>query len=328
MQTAGNSQTPCRTSHPLHAIKIAPGAFEALRAGSGWRVLSSHAHACNYVDSEGRLFSLVNGRARMGPFSLEVGSILHVKRLCAGSPAEPIALENETTLVIGGRSIDLTSAAYWNPQPGWKALLAIPWQVRFLPFIIDTLRAYAPPESLARIVDPLFFQRIPRDDPRTHLHELTQSATAGASIRFCRALASGNQHEVSLASGGLAGLGPGLTPSGDDFLIGAMYGLWSSLPSAEAKALSGEICAASLGRTNRVSAAWLAAASEGHAIEAWHELVDALYASDEDVVVRSCRQLIDLGHTSGADALAGFVLVHMTLLAWRSQGPQVNHSIL
>jgi len=328
MQTPGNSQTPCRPSHPLHAIKIAPGAFEALRAGSGWRVLSSHAHACNYVDSTGRLFSLVNGRARMGPFSLEVESIPHETILGGRSNADPLILESESALVIGGRSIDLTLAARWNPRPEWRALPAIPWQGRFLSLIIATLRACAPPESLACVVAPLSVQRSTSDDPRTRLRELQLSAAAKACLRLSRTLASGDEYEVSLASGALAGLGPGLTPSGDDFLIGAMYGLWSSLPTPKAKALTEAICTSSIGRTNRVSAAWLAAAAKGQAIEAWHDLVDALRAEDEELVTRVCRQLINLGHTSGADALAGFVIVHITPIHWRSQVSQVNQSLV
>jgi hypothetical protein len=264
----------------------------------------------------------------MGPFSLEVEFIPHATGLGGPSNADPLVLESETILVISGRSIDLTLAASWNPQPEWRALRAIPWQGRFLPIIIAILRACAPPESLACVVDPLSAQRSTPDDPRTHLRELQLSAAAKACIGLSRTLASGDKHEVSLASGALAGLGPGLTPSGDDFLIGAMYGLWSSLPTAEAKALSRAICAASVGRTNRISAAWLAAAAEGQAIEAWHDLVDALRTVDEDLVPRACRQLINLGHTSGADALAGFVMVHMTPIHWRSQGSLVNHSLL
>ncbi len=93
--------------------------------------------------------------------------------------------------------------------------------------------------------------------------------------------------------------------------MGVIFGIQSALPAPEAQALSRRIYRASMGRTNRISEAWLAAAAEGQAIQAWHDLVDSILSRDSSVVERACQNLIGLGHTSGSDALAGFSTFHL-----------------
>ena len=60
--------------------------------------------------------------------------------------------------------------------------------------------------------------------------------------------------------------------------------------------------------TTKVSAAYLRAAARGAAGQAWHRLVDALADANEGNLETSLRHISKTGHTSGADALAGFVL--------------------
>jgi hypothetical protein len=104
-------------------------------------------------------------------------------------------------------------------------------------------------------------------------------------------------------------LGGGLTPAGDDFLLGALYALWVARPSEQATALGEVIVASAIPRTSRLSAAWLEAAARGEAGQPWHTLVGALASDDSQVIDRAAHGILGVGHTSGADALAGFVLV-------------------
>ena len=84
-----------------------------------------------------------------------------------------------------------------------------------------------------------------------------------------------NARMVREAAGRLAGLGPGLTPSGDDVLAGAMLAL-TLVRSPQPTRLREVILRAVGERTTRVSGAYLQAASRGEAGEAWHALRDAL----------------------------------------------------
>ena len=99
----------------------------------------------------------------------------------------------------------------------------------------------------------------------------------------------------------LIGLGPGLTPAGDDFVGGAMIALRAFGQSA----LAGRVAAWALPlakeRTNRISRAHLqcAAAGEGH--EALHDFLKTFGKEELDRLAR-------VGHTSGLDAAAGALL--------------------
>ena len=100
----------------------------------------------------------------------------------------------------------------------------------------------------------------------------------------------------------LIGLGPGLTPAGDDFVGGAMIALRVCGTNAGDAALADRIAAWALPlaarNTNRISRAPLecAAAGEGH--EALHGLLNSFEKKYLD-------QLARIGHTSGLDAAAG-----------------------
>jgi Protein of unknown function (DUF2877) len=59
--------------------------------------------------------------------------------------------------------------------------------------------------------------------------------------------------------------------------------------------------------TTTVSGAYLRAAAAGGASAPWHDLVEALVGEDDGAIEAAVARLTRIGHTSGADALAGFV---------------------
>jgi hypothetical protein len=101
----------------------------------------------------------------------------------------------------------------------------------------------------------------------------------------------------------------GLTPAGDDFLMGAIYAGRILHPSGMAETIGRVIAAAAKPMTTALSGAWLQAASRGELGEKWHELFDALLSQDIPAIHRSINRVLAVGHTSGADALAGFLAV-------------------
>lgn len=107
----------------------------------------------------------------------------------------------------------------------------------------------------------------------------------------------------------LIGLGPGLTPSGDDYLGGMLIGLRACGRDAQAQSLWRWLEPRLSGRTSAISAAHLAAAAQGEAHEALHECLRKLYGSE-----RSWEEVLAalgaVGHCSGWDGLAG---VHAVL---------------
>ncbi len=100
----------------------------------------------------------------------------------------------------------------------------------------------------------------------------------------------------------LIGLGIGLTPSGDDFLCGALAGLIltgaSDLPFT--KSLK-EAIRDSLANTNDISRAFLLCALEGKFSTAVHSLMSIPDYADISTAFR------EIGHSSGIDTLCGIL---------------------
>ena len=102
----------------------------------------------------------------------------------------------------------------------------------------------------------------------------------------------------------LLGLGLGLTPSGDDILIGAMLALQWLSPEL-GRTLSGLVASGCQTRTSAISAAHLRAASRGQAIAPLHAVLVALSKGDRAALGAAREALLDHGAHSGADALSG-----------------------
>jgi hypothetical protein len=105
----------------------------------------------------------------------------------------------------------------------------------------------------------------------------------------------------------LAGLGPGLTPAGDDYLLGALARLWLDATQPEAGELSSSVLAAAA-KTTRISRAWLQYAARGQFDVRWHDLQRALLMADEEAICRAAHRILSVGATSGPQAMAGFLL--------------------
>lgn len=102
----------------------------------------------------------------------------------------------------------------------------------------------------------------------------------------------------------LVGLGPGLTPAGDDYLGGVMVALHLLDRAGQAAALWRWLEPRLARRSNAISAAHLAAAAAGEAHEALHQCLSALFQREAD-----WESVLGRLHRSGWNALAGALAV-------------------
>jgi Protein of unknown function (DUF2877) len=112
----------------------------------------------------------------------------------------------------------------------------------------------------------------------------------------------------------LVGLGPGLTPSGDDLIAGTLvtlHALGFMRPAAELW----DIVETCLSDTNAISAAHLKAAARGQAAAVIHEAIAAIVAGRADSVPVTLRRLADHGHTSGSDGFTGVLIALKAIMA-------------
>ena len=137
---------------------------------------------------------------------------------------------------------------------------------------------------------------------------------AGPALRALDHWLESGRGSVPEAVHALLGLGPGLTPSGDDYLGGALVALRTLGEDARADALWRSVRSRAGGRTHAISLAHLAAAAEGEAHEALHGCLYELFAPRAARWEAALARLDKVGQCSGWDGLAGAVAVARSAL--------------
>lgn len=291
----------------LSGRKITPNGRVWLESTRAARPLHVFSQVVNLSNPSGELISVSTEDVGLGPFALSV------PQAEGFAPEEPgfgryITAESEIAvtedeLVLGQLSIAWREAEPWDPRPDWVALRREQdrWRARAAD-LKRLLLAGAPPGGLAALVGSVGVH-VAGDRMASEI--LAAARPAAHSLK--RALVQRAQNSMAEAAAGLAGLGGGLTPSGDDYLIGTMHALWAVLPEGQARSLSRPLAHAAVPRTTDLSGAWVHAAAAGQAAEYWHDLFAALVGHEAPGLEVPVRRLLRVGHTSGADALAGFL---------------------
>jgi hypothetical protein len=264
------------------------------------RVLAVFQRACDLVTHDGDVIALVSPQIGDGPLNVVVdGAAGLFARVHIGAP---VRLEEEgERLWVGGLAIDLKEAAVWEPCPDWATLRERQAAIAScLPLLHATCLRHAPAGSL---LPPLGAP--PCGD-----------GLAGGTLAAAREAAqalwdgwAGDLERLREGAAGLAGLGGGLTPAGDDFLTGAM--LWAWLAHPAPAHLCSALAEAAVRRTTTLSAAFLRAAARGECSAPWHALLAALSEGlgdeGEARITAAVREILARGATSGADGLVGFL---------------------
>lgn len=119
----------------------------------------------------------------------------------------------------------------------------------------------------------------------------------------------------------LIGLGAGLTPSGDDILVGYLAGLWCSVLDKNERiqfvTSLGKAVVRFSRQTNDISRTYLYHASRGQVSRRLAELAETIcHGEYPDRVLSKVESAMQVGHTSGMDAVTGLLI---GLTAWEAQ---------
>lgn len=284
----------------ISVTRLASSARRRLDAAPGpaGHVHSAFARSVNLAWHDGHLLALHGPGPLAAPFAATLSGSPDLSLLERGAPV----IRDGTMLRVGqlvietgvGVTVDLTMFAT-RDAPG--AL------VRWLPTGEGPrgLRPPAGPQARERLADGR------RDD-----------VTRAASLRARRALGDAIERDdrpaFTAAAAGLVGLGEGLTPAGDDCLVGALAALHRFAPGA-----------AVLGRASREALVRLADAGTTtvarefvvHALDGTfaEPVLAVLTAPDRDTACAASAALLRMGATSGADTLTGIRLALSALEA-------------
>jgi hypothetical protein len=116
----------------------------------------------------------------------------------------------------------------------------------------------------------------------------------------------------------LIGLGPGLTPSGDDLLVGYLAGLWCTVRnrSERAQFISGlgKTIIRLARQTNDISRTYLYHAAQGQVSSRLAALAEAICQGESpDRLLDIAEAAMSAGHTSGMESVTGLL---MGLAGW------------
>ena len=262
------------------------------------RVLGVFERACDLVTHAGDVVALVIPQIGDGPLNIVIDGSAGI--FAGIAPGASVTLD-EDWLQIGRLRVDLDGAIVWEPRPDWAALRARRTAIApSLPFLRTTCLRHVPAGSLMALLDPL---------PHEDAANCAVLSSAREAIYALQQGWAGDSDELNEGASALAGLGSGLTPAGDDFLVGTMLSAWLSHPAPAT--LCQAIAQAAISRTTTLSAAFLRAGARGECSAAWHTLLAALSRHTcevvENKIAAAAGDILRHGATSGADSLAGFL---------------------
>jgi Protein of unknown function (DUF2877) len=293
------------SSHEISAVSIAPTAKAWLTNTHEVRLLHVFDHACNLINERQEVLSIVTPEIGNGPFNLVVeDDILFPEHLHAQSP---ISIQSNQ-LNLGDFTLNLNHVSLWSPCPDWGKLHA--YRENILNQLISLPIIAKHPFRTNYLKHSGFPLRGLRDMPLDHHsgllnYQYLPIAQSPISSSLLSSLVNVDIPSSLTATRQLAGLGQGLTPSGDDFMMGAIYAAWIIHPMKIATVLAQEISNTAAPLTTSLSAAWLRSAGKGEAGSLWHEFFDALITGKD--IQLPITKLLSVGETSGADALEGFI---------------------
>ena len=138
-------------------------------------------------------------------------------------------------------------------------------------------------------------------------HALATRAGLRAQRALAKSLAARDFSSFADAAWQLIGLGEGLTPAGDDCVLGALAVVHRLAPAwlLDNRAQRDRLVMAAGTRTTDVARNFLLEALEGRFAE---PVLHLLTARTDDLANRAARELLAMGATSGADTLTGIRL--------------------
>ncbi|HEY6356378.1 MAG TPA: DUF2877 domain-containing protein [Burkholderiaceae bacterium] len=273
----------------MHRIVLTVGSVGYLvpRADFAGRIHSVFAQACN-IACHGTLLTLGAPGAADGPTTLRLarGALHDLRGLF---DVGEVVRCRQARMQTGRTELEWMQAGVWRPAP---------------------LRRLLP----RRRIDEHLRHAGQRLAQRRSMHTTSVIDREGAwvvSALRCACRALDSERAVRHVAR-LAGWGEGLTPAGDDFLIGLMAGL-DALARDDPRrrefrrALAGALDA-STQRTTPIAAHYLRLAAGGHYTEPLVRLRNALLCEDDgDAVDPALHSALAVGATSGADTVSGLL---------------------
>jgi len=288
----------------VEALSISWRVARAVRE-EGWsgEVLAVHPRSCYLLDEEGSIYAVVQEDLGKGPLSLVIASSSSSQPFQQLAVGETVKTAGDVLLLSDSLDVGLAKAELWDPKP-YVTFGGAEAMQHSLDALHQAATKFAPEKSLAVLLPYLAEDELP-----PLLQKVTHFPRSHALMGgLADSLGDRNRRGLKVVTSSLAGLGPGLTPAGDDFLAGVLLALAEQRQAdAELGEIADLLLETAAPRTHEISAAYLKTAHDGEAHERWHALLGALAAGDTAAIGEAAHGVAQVGETSGADMLAGFL---------------------
>lgn len=293
------------TSRPDHAtpsralagraVELGLLARPILESGNGGTIIAAFQR-CFYARIGGHLICVGARTLGSGPLHL----------LCERWPQDIARAGQPVTVAGSALNIDAAPLVDFSHAPVWQPGPAPDWSLASLTTGIEAAGATGRMTFGGEELMP--------EQPRPGPPSLLIAAAKPGIEALARIVAHGLRAPASVSADGaeeisaLIGLGPGLTPSGDDVLLGALLAL-DALRLGAARDRLWQHCRPYLDRTNDISRAHLEAAARGYGAATLHAALHATIAGRVVGLDRVLAALRGIGQTSGQDGFTGALVV-------------------
>jgi hypothetical protein len=277
----------------MHAA-VSIGYLAATRLPQNAHVHSCFAHALNLIADDGYLFTLLDAEFYQNlPDAMCVDLPHNWDWRQQANRGEAVQLSAEHIQSLRWQ-VKLSEAVVWQPRLSGKSLSlnALPEALQHYETLASQLLLYCLEH---RVESDLFWASAPVSQDESRLRLIPQEQPESLENQVVK----------------LIGYGKGLTPDGDDYLLGYLAALspWKLTPELQThQKRMQSLIAQHLTRTTDISRHYLSRALEGHFSQPVCALQEQLTSQAQtSAVVHAAEQVMQFGASSGVDCLAGML---------------------
>lgn len=274
-------------------------------------VFSVFVRAFNILMDDGLIVSILQKGLPIQPYSIVMDYRENFNNLVRNGSR--VKIEDNKIYIDGYPMVDLIGADKWTNTLEFEYKLLdeknVEKRIQEIPKIIfnnASFRGISP--VISCLCEYSFFP------PNTY-----STFIAGYVTDFLNSIIE-NEESISCCAERLIGFGPGLTPSGDDFLSGAMlanlyYHKFKGENLQKYILVNKEIVKNISSKTNIISGNMLLLSSEGKVSSLFHKGIKSIFMDiEEEDFKKNIKKIMEYGATSGEDFLSGLYCMLITLI--------------
>lgn len=310
------------------AVSVGEDARELL--GSGGMVGEVHSvfdHTINVLSDGGDLVTVACRTVEDSPINLRVDSPRFDEKTRPQEGSPVVAREGSVSLggvlAVNG----LGEAPIWRPELSPPQDVEARGLLESLLTAVDAVKLHGRPEGFKPLVPHIcgLMGVEPGASPMWGRNPYAEAALPRIE-GLVGLLELGDAWGAAREASGLVGLGPGLTPSGDDFLCGLLGALSIASPllgdlGSDVEEMNRMVFSSVDGRTNPISRGILKHYAGGRPSGSASVLIQGLLDGHDPCIEGSVRWVCRAGHSSGTDLAVG-VLTAFAVLYRRIHGKE------